>query len=302
MSHMWAKGGRMKFLVGSDFHFMDTTPRCRVDNFYATQEERVKWLVEQINFHKCPLFVPGDVLDKGSISQKMENMLIRELKKTKYPIYTSAGNHDMNYHSIAHLKTSSYWVLYQAGVIQHVESMEFEGMQVTAFQYGQKIENGTGMAMIHTLVFPHNPPAYLPTAVKAQTLLEKFDYDIILSGDNHMAFVTEYEGKILINGGGIFRLTGDKKHTTPKIYLYEEGEVTAIDVPYTLDNVEEEYLLVEKARNDRITAFVERVKVSQEIGLSFTDNIRTTLDTTEVSKEVQELIFRALNNTLKEKE
>lgn len=301
MSHMWAKDGRMKFLTGSDFHFMDTTPRCRTDNFYVTQEERVKWLVEQINAYKCPLFIPGDVLDKGSISQKMENMLIKELKKAKYPIYTSAGNHDMSYHSLKYLEISSYWVLHQAGVIQHTEEMNFEGMEVKAFQYGEPITNGKGIAMIHALVFPQDPPPYLKVkAYAAEELLDKYDYDIILSGDNHMAFTSKLDGKVLINGGGLFRLGGDKKYTVPKIYLYDEGEITAIDVPINIDDVEQEYLLVEKERNSRIEAFVERVKVSQDIGLSFKDNIDKTLQTTEVSLGAKELIFKAYNNTLKE--
>lgn len=300
MSCMWTKGGEMKFLTGSDFHFTSDTPRCRTDNFYETQERKVKWLVEQVNYYKCPLFIPGDVLTSGSISQKMENMLIRELKKALYPIITSAGNHDMSYYSLKYLKTSSYWVLCQAGVLQHAESRVVDGMQVTAFQFGEPIKNGKGLAMIHTLVFPHDPPPYLKEeAHRAQDLLEKYDYDIILSGHNHMAFTTKYNGKVLINGGGLLRTDGSKKYTNPKIFLYDDGEVTPIDVPINIDDVEQEYLLVEKERNTRIEAFVERVKVSQDIGLSFKDNIDRTLQTTEVSVGAKELILKAYNNTLK---
>lgn len=301
MPCLWAEGGKMKLLNGSDFHFMSETPRCRIDNFYETQERKVKWLVSLVNKYKCPLFIPGDVFNGGSVSQKMENMLIREFKKALYPINVSAGNHDMSYYSLKYLKTSSYWVLCQAGVLNHVEKMEFEGMPVRAFQFGEPIENGRGIAMIHTLVYPHDPPPYLKEpAYKAKDLLEKYDYDIILSGHNHMAFTAKHDGKVLINGGGLFRLNGDKKYTVPKIYLYDDGEVTAIDVPINIDDVEQEYLLVEKERNSRIESFVERVKVSQDIGLSFKDNIDKTLQTTDVSKGATELILKAYNNTLKE--
>lgn len=291
----------MRFLKGSDFHFTSDTPRCRTDNFYETQERKVKWLVSIINEYKCPLFIPGDIFNSGSISQKMENMLIREFKKALYPIFTSAGNHDMSYYSLKYLKISSYWVLCQAGVFQHVETMDFEGTPVTAFQFGEPITNGKGIAMIHTLVFPKDPPPYLKEpAYKAQDILEKYDYDIILSGHNHMAFTTKHDGKVLINGGGLFRLEGDHKYTTPNIFLYDEGDVTPIKVPINIDDVEQEYLLVEKERNTRIEAFVERVKVSQDIGLSFKDNLDKTLKTTDVSAGAKELIFRAYDNTLKE--
>ena len=71
-----------------------------------------------------------------------------------------------------------------------------------------------------------------------------------------------------------------------------------IDVPINIEDVQQEYLLDEKDRENRITAFVEKVKVAHDIGLSFKDNMQNTLSTTKVHNEVKELILRGMKGDL----
>jgi predicted phosphodiesterase len=285
----------MKFLVSSDWHLRTDKPRCRVDDWMTTQRERLEWLVTVINQHSCPMYVAGDIMDSGTANPALENMIISVLKKAEYPIKTIAGNHDVLYHNIKHLEKSSYWVLHQAGVIDHQPD---EKECVTAFQYGEEITNNTGIMMCHRLVFPNTPPPYLKNAISAKELLNQYDYDIILSGDNHMAFYTEHNGKVLINGGGLFRQEANEKYKVPKIYLYEDGVITTIEVPVNVEDVQQEYLLEEHARLDRMTAFVERVEVSHDLGLSFTDNIEASLKTTTIQQPTIEIIYKALRGEL----
>jgi predicted phosphodiesterase len=283
----------MKFLVTSDTHFRDDRPRCRVDNFFETQQKKLQWLIEQVNAHQCPLFIAGDIMDSGSASQKLENMLIKEFKKSNYPIYTIAGNHDVHYHSLKHLHSSTYWVLHQAGAIQHAD--ELPG--VTAYNYGEEIEDGTGILMMHALVFENTPPPYLHNAYKALDLLDKYNYDFILSGDNHQSFCVEHKGKILINGGGLFRTEYTQKYTTPYIYLYD-GAVTKIAVPVDIEAVTQEYALTQKERDDRVQVFIERVKTSERMGLSFIDNINNSVKETALRQAVSELVYKAIKGEL----
>ena len=297
----------MKFLVSSDWHFRMDKPRCRVDeDWFGTQRDRARWLVSQINKYECPMFDAGDTIDSGVIPPLLENMLIEEFNKTKYSIYSIAGNHTLLYHSINHLKKGSYWVLNQAKAITHIEGTQplnnlqgfVDDTNITAFQYGEKMVNGTGIAVCHRLVFPNEPPPYLPSAVNAKDLLDMYDYDIILSGDNHMAFFTEHNGKVLINGGGILRQTADKKYQTPQIFLYEDGVITAIEVPVNIENVQQEYLLEEKDRDNRINTFVERVQVSHDLGLNFVDNVEASLKETPLEDSVVQIIYKALKQEL----
>jgi predicted phosphodiesterase len=283
----------MKFLVTSDTHFRDDKPRCRVDNFFETQQRKLRWLIEQVNEHECPLFIAGDIMDSGSATQRLENMLIREFKKAKYPVYSIAGNHDVHYHSIKHLHNSTYWVLHQAGAIQHISDTDI----ITAFNYGEEIQNGTGILMMHALVFENNPPPYLANAYKASDLLDKFNYSIILSGDNHQSFYVEHNNKVLINGGGLFRTEYTQKYNCPTIYLYD-GKVHAIQVPVHVQDVVQEYAINEKERDDRVLAFINRVQVSKEIGLSFIDNIDRSIKETNMRQPVVEIVHKAIKGEL----
>ena len=283
-----------KFLVSSDWHVRDDRPRCRVDDWHTTQSRKLEWIVKTINAYKVPMLVAGDILDSGSNSQYLENLIISILKNAKYPIITIPGNHDLPYHSMKQLHKSTYWVLHQAGVIKDASTVE----GITGVGYGETIPEGEGILMCHRLVFPSKPPEYLDTAISSKELLELYDYDIIISGDNHQAFYTKHDGKVLINGGGLFRQNADKKFINPKVFLYDSGNVEEIDVPINIEDVQQEYLLDEKDRENRITAFVEKVKVAHDMGLSFKDNMEFTLNTTEVDNDVKEIILRGMKGDL----
>lgn len=283
-----------KFLVSSDWHLRSDRPRCRVDDWHETQVRKLEWLVELINSYKVPMLVAGDLLDSGSNTQYLENIVISILKKAEYPIIAIPGNHDLPYHSMKQLNKSTYWVLHQAGAIQDASTVE----GITGVGYGEVIPEGKGILMCHRLVFPSKPPEYLNNAISSKELLELYDYGIIISGDNHQAFYTKHDGKVLINGGGLFRQDADKKFINPKVYLYDSGEVSEIDVPINIEDVQQEYLLDEKERDTRINAFVEKVKVAHDIGLSFKDNMESTMNTMDVDSEVKELIFRGMKGDL----
>ncbi len=283
-----------KFLVSSDWHLRSDKPRCRVDDWHETQVRKLEWLVELINNYKVPMLVAGDLLDSGTNTQYLENIIISILKKAEYPIITIPGNHDLPYHSMKQLNKSTYWVLHQAGVIQDASTVE----GITGVGYGEVIPEGNGILMCHRLVFPSKPPEYLQNAISSKELLELYDYNIILSGDNHQAFYTKHDGKTLINGGGLFRQDADKKFINPKVYLFDFGKVSEIDVPINIEDVQQEYLLDEHERNTRINAFVEKVKVAHDIGLSFKDNMESTMNTMVVNSEVKELIFRGMKGDL----
>jgi predicted phosphodiesterase len=286
---------KLKFLVSSDWHLRDDRPRCRVDVWHEAQQAMLSTIVDLINAEKCPMFVAGDILDSGTISPSLENMIIRELKRAEYPIYTIAGNHDMPYHNMKHLYRSSYMVLVQAGVLTHLQGIvDTEIGKVHAFQFGEPVIDGEGICMCHQLVFPHTPPEYL-IAISAEELLKSLNYGIILSGDNHMSFYKKYGDKILINGGGILRQDADKKNTFPKIFLYHNG-VSAIDLLEDIEFVQQDYLLEQKNRDIRISTFIERIKVTQNIGLNFKQNIDNHIH--DVRDEVVEIIYKAIKGEL----
>jgi predicted phosphodiesterase len=299
----------MKLLCASDTHFRDDKPRCRTDNWIETQRTKLQWLIAQVNEHKCPLVIAGDIMHGGTNSQLLENLLLEEMKKAEYPILTISGNHDANYHSQKWLRKSTYWVLFQACAIQHMTgTMDFQESTISAFQFNEEMVDGTGIAVCHRSVYPTTEqiPFFMgkgTDTIGADDLLSNFNYELIVSGDIHMGFYLQQDGKTLINPGGISRQSAEKKYTNPMIYLYENGTVTPIEVPIVEDNVEQEYLINEKERDIRINASVERMGDSllengESLGLSFTDNIETALKVSETNDNVKLIIRKGVKGEL----
>lgn len=277
----------MRLLASSDWHIRDDKPRCRVDDWFETQRRKLEWVVEMINTYECPMYVAGDIMDSPSNTQALENMMISVLKKAKYPIYSIAGNHDMHYHSIAHLYKSTYWVLVQAGVLTHMEH----------FQYGEPLAPcDDKVVMAHLPVYKSlkDIPPYMTKAVSADSLFD-YGYPVLVTGDIHIPFYKRKGNQIVINPGGLLRQDADKKYHNPIIYFYD-GEIQEIKVPINTEDVQQEYLLSEKERDDRISSFVEVLSVTKDIGLSFRDNMINNIDS--VSKEAKIIVMKALEGEL----
>ena len=295
----------MRVMCASDLHLRDDRPRCRVDNWYETTRSRLQWLIGLMNENKCPLLIAGDITDKGSNNQTLENLLLEEFGKALFPIWTINGQHDVQYHSQNWLRKSTYWVMHQAKVIEHIETKLHNNIigDISGFSFGTPMTNGTGIAMCHRSVYPTT--AQIPffmgehtDTIGADELLDQFDYELIVSGDVHMPFYLQRDGKTLINPGGLFRQKSDKKYTIPTVYLYEDGVVTGFEAPIVIDNVVQEYLIAEKERDTRISAFVERLSTSAEIGLSFRDNVELGFKTNKLRQVVKELVLKAMEDEL----
>jgi len=292
----------MKFLATSDWHLQHTRPRCRVDDWYQTMRSRLQWMTGLINEYQCPILVAGDIFDSGTNTMELENMTISELKKAEYPIITIAGNHDLAYRSLKQIKKSSYWVLAQTNIIQHLfGGHTIDGIgSVFGKSFGEEWESPVNVFMTHASVYPtSNIPFFMPDALSAEEMLNRFpDCEVVITGDIHESFYFQKDGRTLINGGGIIRLEADKKYTVPTVYLYEDGVVTPFPAPIVIDNVVQEYLIEEKARDTRISAFVEKLSTSAEIGLSFKDNVELGFRTNKVRPVVKELVLRAMEDSL----
>lgn len=286
----------MRYLLSADWHLRDDRPRCRVDDWFQTQKERLQFIASTINEYECPMIVAGDIMDNGANSQALENMIIQELKKADYPIYTIAGNHDLHYHSLKHIHKSTYWVLHQAGVIQHLT--KDDNAFITPFQYGEEMYDGKHIAVIHRLVFNKQIPPYIHNGITAQELLNTYSYKLIVSGDNHESFVVKQDDNYIVNPGPLFRQKADEKHKPLYIYYYNNGDVKKISVPYNTEDVQQEYLLDEKERENRFQVFVERIQVSHDLGLSFTDNIEQALQTNEIHEQAKSLVRKAVQGEL----
>jgi len=127
---------------------------------------------------------------------------------------------------------------------------------------------------------------------KGNSLLEKFpEYSLILSGDNHLPFVCEKDGRFLINPGSMMRNTIAQRNHKPRVCLWyaEEKRVEPVFLPIKENVFDLQYIEQhehDKNKEERFESLITRVKEDVEIELSFENNIQNYLNKNRTEKSV----------------
>jgi hypothetical protein len=129
-------------------------------------------------------------------------------------------------------------------------------------------------------------------------LLKKYNYDLIVSGDNHNHFImhsgigSSIGKKLLINCGSLLRTRIDQEDHKPCVYIYntdpKEGEPIIEQVYLIVDDFENVIRIEEakkiKAESERLKDFVDALTVDTQLtGINYKRNIKNVL--TEATKE-----------------
>lgn len=100
----------------------------------------------------------------------------------------------------------------------------------------------------------------------ARDFLAKYGYDLIISGDNHLTFIEEYQGRILVNTGSLVRLSIDQKGRQPVIakVIPKNGKLEAewIKVPIEPDVFEYRSNAADSVTLD-IVSYIEKLRNCQ---------------------------------------
>ncbi len=296
----------MKFIACADLHLRQDKPRCRQDDdWLGFQESRLNSVADYANEYDCPVFIAGDLFNKPVVPEEIVNMFIDFCKKVNNGVYAIAGNHDLLYHSMKYLNKSSIGILFNMASISdklHV----FDSKYISYANFGENIQGeGKELLVIHQLTFPDKnkiPPN--TEALSAEELLDIYpDYTYILTGDCHIPFVYSKDNRYVINPGHL-DIQKNNELDTPRIYFVdtEKQSIKAIELPETYDLVTDEYIRNEEEREEKIQAFVEKLRVHDDFSLSFEDNIEQEIELNkkQLDSKVIEIIQYLMN--LKEKE
>jgi len=293
-------------ILTADLHITEKAPPCRLDNWMETQERKYAWLRKQQEKYDCPILCSGDLFDKWKNSPYLLAWALRNLPDR---IWAIPGQHDLPGHSLDDIEKSSIQVLSDAGKIKLLlEDSDWanDGMMYQAFPWGTPLastDRGFGeysaVALIHYLVYQSKPP--FPGAENvggtAKSILKKmWGFDLILSGDNHQSFSEVLGNQVLVNSGSFMRTRADQIEHKPSIYLWcaKTNEVERVYIPIEKGVISRNHIDVKNDKNERIEAFVSKLKDNKEIGLSFTDNLELYLKKNKVSKSIEKVIHECL--------
>ena len=271
-------------ILSADLHIRPDVPVGRIDDYFGAMERKIDFILALSKQHECPILVAGDLGNKPLNNGWPVWLLEWTIKKFEgHEIICIAGQHDLPNHRLDLWEKSGIGVLHAAGAIKLIFNpiLIKNTFAIFPFHYGQEIEDKTdhgspNIAMTHQMVIENKPLWPGQEAPKGNSLLKKFpEFSIIHSGDNHLPFTTEHQGRILVNPGSMMRNTADQIDHKPRVYLWwaETNRIEPVYLPSEQDVISREHIKDTTERDNRFDALITRVKTDVEIQLKYEDNV-----------------------------
>lgn len=276
----------MKILLTGDWHIRETKPVCRLDDYWQTQWEKIDWVADLAKKYDCPVLHSGDLFHHWKPSPYLLSMCIEHLPKYFFTVY---GNHDLPQHNLQLAEKSGVNVLAASGRITVLEGTHFGEEPIKA-----SFEN---ILVWHVMTYKNELPYPGCEASPARSLLKKYpQYNLILTGDNHVTFVEKYRdnNRMLINPGSIFRWTASQIDHEPCVFLYDTEKYTyrQIFLPIKTDVISREHIETQERINNRIDAFISGLSMDFETEISFQANLEKFFEKNRIRKNIKELIYK----------
>jgi DNA repair exonuclease SbcCD nuclease subunit len=306
-------------ILAADLHLTLSPPLRRVDDFWATQERKVEWLLGLAGAElDKTLAVAGDLFDKP-FATWLAGWFGAKLIKHGVRLLAIPGQHDMPFHRPELLHKSGFGVLLAHDLLVKAGGpypVEHSGWCVYGAGYGDEVpEVQTGdeyprMLLWHCMVVEDEPLWPGQEALRAADVLALYpDFDLILCGDNHKHFMlADQSGRVCLNPGSLMRTKSDQVGHRPRVGRVDEplGRIELVDVPiepaesvFDLSQIQEE-----KERDTRISEFAEKLGEQCQVdgcdhddygaGLKVEDNVTKFLEANPQPQRVEELIWESL--------
>ena len=284
-------------ILTSDWHIRADTPQCRTDDFTAAMWKKVQFINDLANEHNIPILIAGDLGHRP----QWPNWLLEKFMSiiSDIEIIAIAGQHDLPGHNLEAIPQSGFGVLIRAGYIQKLITGKrhvIKDRRVVGFSYGEQIKKDkvASIAMTHQMVTEGKSEWPGQVASSAKSLLKKFpNYKLILSGDNHQAFVVKHEKRLLVNPGSMMRSTADQIDHQPRVYLWEakSNSVVPIYLPIEQGVIDRSHIDTKKEKDARIEAYTTRLSERYEVGLSYEENLKAYFEENRTRQPIKDRIW-----------
>lgn len=302
-------------ILSADWHLRKTRPRARCDDYWATQERKIRFILDLARSDP-PLLVAGDFFHVPRPGEELLAWIIGLLKEYGVVPIVVPGQHDLPGHNLNQLHRSGLGVLAAAGAVELLTDPQFPTMRdkcmIEGVPYGLEPEQllpSDDELFVQVLLWHHmviNEPLWPGQAAdKAKAILDKQkNFDLIVTGDNHQSFLfaesaSKYYSqpkRMLVNPGSIMRMTAVQVDHRPAVFRYDpvSRSIKQADMlPIEQDVFFMDDIKRAKDENLHMTAFIDQLDEHVEIGLNFIHNLRQYLEANRVSDAVKEIINTA---------
>ena len=277
-------------ILCGDIHLREDVPVCRTDDYEEAQWRKLDFISDLQKQYDIPCIHSGDLYHHWKPSPYLLAKTMQHLPKN---FITCLGNHDLPQHSLDLLEKCGVNVLEKAGFLT-----------VTGTHFGQTPTkatllfpvNDSELLIWHVMNYQGKKPWPDCTDPTASAIIKKYNYSLILTGDNHKTFVEEYEGRVLVNPGSMMRMTADQVDHKPCVFLWyaESNTVQQVFLPIEEGIISREHLDKKEERNERIDAFINRLNNDYKTELSFEANLNAFFQANEVKESVKQIIYKSI--------
>lgn len=297
----------------SDLHIRTTTPRSRAEPDWLEVQANYFAQVQQImrKHGDIPCIVAGDVFDSGWNAEKCPPSLINfAFDHLPRPIYAIPGQHDLPNHRLDLMERSAFWTLWKGGLLNYLNPFDTPTTLGNAtfwgFPWGVEImppeggpREGLKVAIIHAYVWNAAETKHKdakPTDYVAHYRRKMKDYDVVLSGDNHSAWLSHAKKPIWFNHGGFINRNSDERGEIRSIgILMSDGSVKLERLDTSKDKWREvEELLTDPAVRMDSEEFLKDLSDCGGEFFDFCSSVLKHLRKKEVRQEVQQLVTQIL--------
>jgi DNA repair exonuclease SbcCD nuclease subunit len=293
----------MKFLLLSDVHLVYQNPVARLDDLVEAQFEKLKFILKTVKEEDCQILQSGDLFDRPR-SWILLPRVMDLLKEHKIGIYSIYGQHDTYLYSEETRDKTNLGILEKAGLVKILGSkaqtlIDQVGRRVHIYgtSFGGEIPIVKKSKDFNILVI-HAPISMAPLYpghefTQAKKFLRANNFDLILCGDIHQAFLETDLDRNIINVGPMLRKEATEYNFKHKpgfvIFDTETKEGEFVEIPHRL--AEEVLSRQHIDRKDEMTGmlqdFIESMKEGgEEQGVSFNENLQAFIRANGIDKDV----------------
>jgi DNA repair exonuclease SbcCD nuclease subunit len=281
-------------ILTSDWHLREDTPTCFTGDWDQEQWDSILFIKRLQATYECPVIHAGDMFHHWKPSPYLLTKTIKYLPEQFYTIY---GQHDLPQHNLDLAIKSGINVLETAGILKVLPWCHYGQDPDICKNYKGSIDIGDPSVLVwHHMTYMSSP---FPGATDGMALglVRKYpQFDLIITGDNHQSFYTEFAGRLLVNPGCITRQTADQIDFKPRVYLWyaDTNTVKPIYLPTTEGTISREHIEHKEQRDARIDAFVNRIDGEWDVSISFEENLEEFKKTNRVHSSIMEIVYEAL--------
>ena len=286
-----------KIAFATDIHLRYTAPISRLDDdsYHINIINKIKYIIDFANSNCDMIIFGGDLFDKPDIPYSLLINLIKELKKSKKPIYSIVGNHDIYGYNNDSVNKSAIGILFENNLIKKLDEIVINNIRIKGIHCFSDLilddikEDLINIAVVHKPISIHN----IPNTIKLSDVEKNNLYNIVLCGDIHTPFEHISHNAIWLNPGSLSRTSIiDKDRDVKFLYISIDNkliEYKEIIVPYKKDVFSVNYDINNDSK-DFVTSYANIIYEIKDKEKSVVDYLRNFFKINNIDNEIVEII------------